>query len=559
MSPKYSIARPFVLAAALAFGVSGLVPAVANDAPAQPSPTKPLKFNPNAAKKADKPVAHKPLPAIDFEKIFAHPQFKMMEEHILENSARSGLSSEKLRTAAKDYATKFVQYMVDNDQKYSAEDLHNVTIQGMFESLSPHDEFIPASKTEAYNQSLSGEGFVGLGIQIGKHEKGIAVNEIIEDGAADKSGLLKEGDVITEADGKSFQGLDMDDAVKVMRGEPGSVARLKVLRGNQTLDINLTRAQVQTKMVKYRMLGDGVAHIKIVQFSPQVNLAVKHAIAQAKADAELDPTLKAKGGLRGMVLDFRFDPGGLLPEANAISDDFIDSNGVIVSSQGRNPEYGERHSAKPGRIIKDDVPVVVLINEGSASASEIVAGALQDHQQATIIGTDTFGKGTVQQISGLSDKSQAKVTIAIFRRPSGVSNQWVGVKPDIRVETLNAQYNAFMKNATTERTLPNSLPNSHGLESQKGVTKQVCQPTRAGIKLSDAPNDSGIFVKKYDFESRWRLPEGAPEGTKPEKVAPFAIGDLDPFLECARHHILKTVQPNYTSPYTTIRPLTLTN
>ena len=279
----------------------------------------------------------------------------------------------------------------------------------------------------------------------------VEVVTAIDDTPAAHAGI-KTGDYISAIDGTSIQGMPLNEAVERMRGPENSKVTLTVLRTGEKkpLELTLTRAVIRVESVKYEKKGD-VGYIRITSFSEKTDAGVKKAVADLKK--QLGPNL------RGYVLDLRNDPGGLLDQAIAVSDDFL-TGGEVVSTRGRKPEDTQRYNARPGDIT-DGKPIVVLINEGTASASEIVAGALQDHKRATVIGVTSFGKGSVQTIIPLGGQhgGALRLTTARYYTPSGRSIQATGIAPDIAVSNLTEkeQSEADQFSQRTEATLAGHL------------------------------------------------------------------------------------------------------
>ncbi len=297
-------------------------------------------------------------------------------------------------------------------------------IRGMLEGLDAHSSYISPREYMNGQQDRSGK-FGGLGIEVMMENGLVKVVSPIDDMPAAKAGMLA-GDLIKEIDGDEVFGMSLDEAVAKMRDKPGTKIKLKVVRGVKTLDVTLTRAIITIHSVIGRV-EDDVAVIRIARFDEQTTVGLKKEIP--RLSTEIGPKLK------GFIVDLRNNPGGLLDEAISVSDAFL-VRGEIVSTRGRNPEDVTRWSAED--FIKGDLtngkPIVVLVNGGSASASEIVAGALQDNKRATILGTRTFGKGSVQMIFPLGKGyGGLKITTARYYTPSGKSIQARGIKPDIEV------------------------------------------------------------------------------------------------------------------------------
>jgi carboxyl-terminal processing protease len=296
-------------------------------------------------------------------------------------------------------------------------------INGMLSSLDPHSSYMDGKSYRDMQVQTRGE-FGGLGIEVTMEDGLIKVVAPIDETPAAKAGILAN-DIITHLDDDQVQGLTLNQAVEKMRGAPNTKIRLKVMRkGKDTpLEITLVRDVIRVRSVRSRMEGDDIGYIRLTQFNEQTTEGLKRAINEMAVQGDK---------LKGYVIDMRNNPGGLLEEAISVSDAFLDK-GEIVSTRGRNVEETQRRNAKPGDLAKGK-PIIILINGGSASASEIVAGALQDHKRATVIGTRSFGKGSVQTIIPLGSGNGAlRLTTARYFTPSGRSIQAKGISPDIEV------------------------------------------------------------------------------------------------------------------------------
>jgi carboxyl-terminal processing protease len=299
-------------------------------------------------------------------------------------------------------------------------------VSGMLNGLDPHSSFMNAKSFGEMQVETNGE-FGGLGMEVTMEDGLVKVVSPIDETPAAKAGI-QANDVISELDGNPVKGLTLQQAVEKMRGPVNTQVHLKVIRKGQDkpLDFTLTRETIKVRSVRWRKEGDDVGYIRITQFNAQVADELKKAVRALGGD---DPDK-----IKGYILDLRNNPGGLLDQAVAVSNAFLD-RGEIVSLRGRNPDDAQRFDAKsyPGDMIKSK-PLIVLINGGSASASEIVAGALQDQKRATILGTRSFGKGSVQTIIPLGGNNGAlRLTTARYYTPSGRSIQAKGVSPDIEV------------------------------------------------------------------------------------------------------------------------------
>jgi carboxyl-terminal processing protease len=298
-------------------------------------------------------------------------------------------------------------------------------ISGMLSGLDPHSSYMDAKSFRDMQVQTRGE-FGGLGIEVTMEDGLIKVVSPIDDTPASRAGILAN-DIITQLDDEQVQGLTLNQAVEKMRGPVNTKIKLKVVRKgvDNPLDITLVRDNIRVRSVRSRVEADDIAYIRITTFNEQTTEGLKKSIADLQSQIGGDK-------LKGYVIDLRNNPGGLLEEAVTVSDAFLE-RGEIVSTRGRNPEETQRRTAHPGDLTKGK-PVIVLINGGSASASEIVAGALQDHKRATLVGTRSFGKGSVQTIIPLGSGNGAlRLTTARYYTPSGKSIQAKGIVPDIEV------------------------------------------------------------------------------------------------------------------------------
>jgi carboxyl-terminal processing protease len=319
----------------------------------------------------------------------------------------------------------FEKIRSDYVEKPNEQKLIESAISGMLTSLDPHSSYMDSKSFRDMQVQTRGE-FGGLGIEVTQEDGLVKVVTPIDDTPAARAGILS-GDIISAIDGESVQGMTLNQAVDKMRGQVNTAVKLTILRGSarEARDIAITRAVIQIKSVRFRQEGDDVGYIRITQFNEQTYDGVKSAISKFSADVPSDK-------FKGYVLDLRNNPGGLLDQSIAVSNAFL-TQGEIVSTRGRNADETQRYNARPGDLSKGK-PVIVLVNGGSASASEIVAGALQDHKRATIVGTRSFGKGSVQTIIPLGQNNGAlRLTTARYYTPSGRSIQAKGIEPDIQI------------------------------------------------------------------------------------------------------------------------------
>ena len=308
-------------------------------------------------------------------------------------------------------------------------------INGMLVSLDPHSSYLDDKSFKYMNEQTKGK-FGGLGIEVTMEQGVVKVVSPIDDTPASRAGL-KPGDYITNINGENVVGMSLNDAVDKMRGKPGSKIKLTIRRVNEKpFDVTLKREEVKIQSVKSEIKADDVVYIRISSFSEDVDKNVEKAFKKAQKEK--------KGKIAGVVLDVRNNPGGLLDQAVGVSDLFL-NQGEIVSTRSRNAEDTIRYSAEQGDIT-DGLPIVVMINDGSASASEIVAGALQDHKRAVLLGEKSFGKGSVQTVIPLGNYGAMRLTTARYYTPSGRSIQAKGIEPDVevhpaKVEELESGYN----------------------------------------------------------------------------------------------------------------------
>ncbi|MFT5720362.1 MAG: carboxyl-terminal processing protease [Motiliproteus sp.] len=335
-----------------------------------------------------------------------------------EADAKLALPLDELRTFAEVFERIKGAYVEPVEDSVLLEN----AIKGMLSGLDPHSAYLDPEAFEHLQVSTSGE-FGGLGIEVGMEDGLIRVVAPIDDTPAQRAGV-QPGDMIVKLDNNPVRGMGISAAVNLMRGKPGTDIVLTIMREGeaQPLELTLTRAVIKVTSVKSRLIDANVGYLRISQFQVHTGLDLNKAIE----------SLKQEAALSGLVLDLRNNPGGVLNAAVETSDAFLDG-GLIVYTKGRVERSELRYSATPANA-SGTLPLVVLINSGSASASEIVAGALQDHKRAIIMGTPSFGKGSVQTVLPLTNKRALKLTTARYFTPSGRSIQAEGIVPDIRVE-----------------------------------------------------------------------------------------------------------------------------
>jgi carboxyl-terminal processing protease len=332
------------------------------------------------------------------------------------------------------------------------EALIEAAINGMLSALDPHSGYLDPRRYRDMQVQTRGE-FGGLGIEVTMEDGFVKVVSPIDDTPAFRAGI-EAGDFITHIDGEPVLGLSLAEAVERMRGPVNTTIDLKIQRNgrDEPLDVTLSRAVIKISPVRWRTEGD-IAYVRVTTFNEQTEATVRRAIT--------DLERRLEGRMTGLVLDLRNNPGGLLEQAVAVADVFLD-RGEIVSTRGRRTDSIQRFNARPGDAVQR-LPIVVLINGGSASASEIVAGALQDHRRAIVMGTRSFGKGSVQTIMPLSGQGAIRLTTARYYTPAGVSIQAKGIVPDIEVKQARIEALAD-EESRREADLRRHLDNDQGEE-----------------------------------------------------------------------------------------------
>lgn len=336
--------------------------------------------------------------------------------------APQGLPLDELRTFTEVFSKIKNDYVEEVDDRKLLED----AIRGMLAGLDPHSSYLDKKSYEELQEGTSGE-FGGLGIEVGMEDGFIKVISPIDDTPAQKAGI-KAGDLIIKLDDTPVKGLSLNDAVSRMRGKPGTEITLTVVRNGEDkpLKITIVRDIIKVNSVRARTLEPGYGYLRISSFQANTGPDLRRELEKLKEENS--------SMLKGIVLDLRNNPGGVLNAAVDVVDVFLEK-GLVVYTEGRDEESMLRFNAKPIDDLKD-TPIVVLVNVGSASASEIVAGALQDHKRAVIVGQKTFGKGSVQTILPLSDEAAVKLTTARYYTPSGRSIQAAGIEPDIIIDKV---------------------------------------------------------------------------------------------------------------------------
>ncbi len=341
---------------------------------------------------------------------------------LAEKSSSSSLPLDDLRTFTEIFAK------IKNDYVEPVEDskLLENAIRGMLAGLDPHSAYLVPEDYQDLQAGTSGE-FGGLGIEVGMEDGFVKVIAPIDDTPAERAGV-EAGDLIIRLNDTPVKGMSLSDAVKIMRGKPGTEISLTIIREGEEkpLKITILRDVIKVTSVKSRTLEKGYGYVRITQFQSRTGESLRESVSSLKQENE--------GDLKGIVLDLRNNPGGVLSSAVSVSDAFL-KKGIIVYTEGRLDEAKLKFNAKPNDIL-NGAPIVVLVNGGSASASEIVAGALQDHKRAVIMGAKTFGKGSVQTILPMENGSALKLTTARYYTPSGTSIQASGITPDIALANV---------------------------------------------------------------------------------------------------------------------------
>ncbi len=384
------------------------------------------------------------------------------------------------------FSQVFGRIKKDYVEKVDDKELLENAIKGMLSELDPHSAYLDADAFKDLQEGTTGE-FGGLGIEVGSEDGFIKVIAPIDDTPAQRAGV-KSGDLIIRIDDKSVKDLTLDESVKLMRGKPGTEIELTITRKNEDkpLKIKIVRDVIKVASVKHKVLDNNIGYIRISQFQARTTQDLLKSLSKIKKEI--------KGDIPALIIDLRSNPGGILNAAVSVSDAFLE-DGLIVYTQGASDDSKMEFKAAPDDVL-NGAPMVVLVDEGSASASEIVAGALQDHKRAVIMGRKTFGKGSVQTIVPINDKIAIKLTTARYYTPSGRSIQAEGVLPDIELQELNIssaekKAHASVSEADLEGHLENDgngNGNGKGKDNKKMTDKKEKSLVEKDYELSAAVN-----------------------------------------------------------------------
>jgi len=426
----------------------------------------------------------------------------------LQATARNGVSQlplEELQQMAAVFGMIKTDYVEPVDEKKLIGD----AIGGMVSGLDPHSQYFDKKSFKEFREATTGR-FVGIGIEMGMEDGLVKVVSPIEGSPAFRAGV-KSGDLITKIDDTMVKGLTVDQAVKKMRGDPQTKVMLTVFRKSESrsFPVTIVREEIRTQSVRSKVIEPGYAWLRVSQFQDRTveDFARK-----------LEEIYKQEPNLKGLVLDLRNDPGGLLEGAVAISAAFLPADSIVVTTNGQIPDskatfraspefYQRRGGADPLRRLPDavkKVPLIVLVNEGSASASEIVAGALQDYKRGVVMGAQTFGKGSVQTVRQLSPDTALKITTARYFTPSGASIQAKGIVPDVMLDET-AEGNLFAALRTREADLDKHLMSGQGAEQKDEAREKAREEARKKLEAdlatrNGAPKPPLEFGSAEDFQ-----------------------------------------------------------
>ncbi len=388
-----------------------------------------------------------------------------------EEVAQTPLPLEQIKT----FADIFTRIKLSYVESVTDEQLLEYAVDGMLAGLDPHSVYLKGDKYQDLNEDTSGQ-FTGLGIEVVMEGGFVKVIAPIDDTPADKAGI-QSGDLIIRINGEVITGLTLNEATEKMRGKPGTKIMLTILRESEPdpFDIEIKRAVVNLSSVKPLKLSEEIGYLRVTQFQLNTGESFRKELTK----------MRDRDGFSGLIIDLRNNPGGLLTSAISMVDSLI-TDGVIVSTKGRNEASKKEYNATAVDMI-DGKPVIVLVNGGSASASEIVAGALQDHKRAVILGTETFGKGSVQTVLNINDDDAIKLTTARYYTPSGRSIQASGVVPDVIVNQRQFKKQEQGFSRIKENDLPGRLDADNDLKA-KSESNETVERLANDYQLNEAFN-----------------------------------------------------------------------
>jgi len=405
--------------------------------------------------------------------LFLSPAFAADDVKPVTPPAKPAVSLDDIRTFTSVFNLVKQAYVEPVDDKV----LMQQAIRGMLSGLDPHSEYLDEKAMDQLTEDTSGS-YDGLGLEVLATDGALRVVAPIDDTPAERAGV-KPGDVITRINDTVITSDNVNDSVNLLRGKPGSEVALSLLHEGATVpvDVKLKRETIRVSSVRVKQLDPGYVYIRIAQFQEDTGAELRSKLEKLKAK---------NGGFRGAVLDLRSNPGGLLTAAVEVSDDFLDS-GTIVTTRGRLKQADLSFSATPGDLL-DGAPMVTLVDNGTASAAEIVAGALKDNHRTLIMGRRSFGKGSVQTVMPLDDTHAIKLTTARYYTPSGTSIQATGIQPDIEL----ADYKLTLRDAPpmliSERDLPGHLKGDHEKDARKDKDSASGRDTMDDYALNEAMN-----------------------------------------------------------------------
>jgi len=410
-----------------------------------------------------------------------------MQLNAIARNSLAPLPLEELQQLAAVFGMVKTDYVEPVDEKKLITD----AIGGMVAGLDPHSQYFDKKSFREFREGTTGR-FVGVGIEIGMEDGLVKIVSPIEGSPAFKAGL-KSGDLITKIDDTAVKGLTMDQAVKRMRGEPNTKVLLNIFRKSEsrTFPVTITRDEIRVQSVRAKEVEPGYLWVRVSQFQDRT---------VEDFSKKMQELYKADPNIKGIVLDLRNDPGGLLEGAVAISSAFLQPDSIVVTTNGQiaeskatfkaSPDFYARRGSDPLKGLPDalkTVPLIVLVNEGSASASEIVAGALQDHHRATLMGAQTFGKGSVQTVRQLSPDTALKITTARYYTPSGKSIQAKGIVPDVMIDET-AEGNLFAALRVREADLEKHITSGQGTEQKDPARDKAREEARKKLEEEQAKN-----------------------------------------------------------------------